>query len=79
MYVRCDFIQNEAQEYGNCFEIFKQTHGEALRIAPPPTNVGLHPMWRFHSYYEPAGKAQGIKRAVKPTTEGVNIFKRGYE
>ena len=36
-------------------------------------------MWRFHSYFEPAGEAQGIKRAVKPTTEGVNVFRQGYE
>ena len=32
-------------------------------------------MWRFHSYFEPVGKAQGIKRAVKLTIEGVNIFR----
>ena len=31
-------------------------------------------MWKFHSYFEPAGEAQGIKRPVKPTTEGVNII-----
>ena len=36
-------------------------------------------MWRFHSYFEAAGEAQGIKRAVKPTTESLNVFRQGYE
>ena len=36
---------------------------------------GLRLMWRFHSYFEPMGEAQGIKRAVKLTTEGVNLFR----
>ena len=40
--------------------------------------VGLRLMWRFRSYFEPAGKAQGIKRAVKLTTEGVNVFRQGW-
>ena len=41
--------------------------------------IGLRPMWRFHSYFEPAGEAQGIKTAVEPTTEGVNVYRQGYE
>ena len=35
-------------------------------------------MWRFHSYFEPVGEAQGIKRAVKLTTEGVNGAMNNY-
>ena len=42
-------------------------------------NIGLCPMCRYHKYFEPAGEAQGIKRAVKLTTEGVNGFRPGYE
>ena len=38
-------------------------------------HIGLRPMWRFHSYFEPVGKARGIKRAVKLTIEGVNVFR----